>query len=123
MDENAGLAERPVVLAGFSFGAAMSVRAVCNSGVQVQALALLGLPFSASSRDYSYPELRECRVPKLFLSGGNDRFASPAQLTRLAVESAEPRRLELIAGADHFFFDDLAQMQVHLAGWLKEQLA
>jgi len=114
---------RPVVVAGFSFGAAMAVRAACGCSQRVRSLAMLGLPISASNRDYSYPELPLCDLPKLFLSGDNDRFAPADQLKRLAEVSAEPRKLELVAGADHFFTGALAQMQTRLAGWLKEQLA
>jgi hypothetical protein len=35
---------------------------------------------------------------------------------------AEPKRLLLIPGADHFFTGHLESMQQALVGWLKEQL-
>jgi len=40
----------------------------------------------------------------------------------LAGSAAEPKRLLLIPGADHFFTGHLEPMQQALAGWLKEQL-
>jgi alpha/beta superfamily hydrolase len=43
-------------------------------------------------------------------------------LTQVAASAAEPKRLILIPGADHFFTDQLEAMQRALAGWLKEQL-
>jgi alpha/beta superfamily hydrolase len=36
--------------------------------------------------------------------------------------AAEPKRLVLLPGADHFFAGQLEAMQSALAGWLKEQL-
>jgi len=36
--------------------------------------------------------------------------------------AAEPKRLLLIPGADHFFTGELLAMQQALSGWLKEQL-
>jgi uncharacterized protein len=112
---------RPVIVAGFSFGAAMAVRAACGHGATVHALALLGLPVNAG-KSYVFPELDTCALPKLFLSGDGDPFASPAKLGQVAEQSAEPRQLALIAGADHFFSGRLQEMQDALAAWLKEQL-
>jgi alpha/beta superfamily hydrolase len=43
-------------------------------------------------------------------------------LAKVAASAAEPRRLQLIAGADHFFSGQLELLQKELRGWLKEQL-
>src|SRR5580692_6598868 len=65
----------PLVVVGFSFGAAMALKAYCGQGnsdsigATVSALALLGLPTQADGRDYQYPFLQDCIIPKLFLSG------------------------------------------------------
>jgi hypothetical protein len=116
---------RPLVAVGFSFGAAMAVSACCATagGVKVRALALLGLPAHAEGRDYSYPSLALCSIPKLFISGDRDRFASSAQLEAVATAAAEPKRLQLLSGADHFFTGQLESMQSALAGWLHTALA
>jgi uncharacterized protein len=114
---------RPVVLAGFSFGAAMAVHFACAGDNRIKVLALLGLPVVAGGRNYVYPELRSCNQPKLFLSGDRDQFAAADELARVAETAAQPRHLELIAGADHFFTGRLPDTQARLAGWLKEQLA
>jgi hypothetical protein len=42
-------------------------------------------------------------------------------LARVAASAAEPKRLVLLPGADHFFAGHLAAMQLSLASWLKEQ--
>jgi alpha/beta superfamily hydrolase len=113
--------KRPLVLVGFSFGAAMALSACCGRK-QVSKLVALGLPTHAEGRDYIYPFLPSCTLPKLFLSGDRDQYAPATELARVTASAAEPKRLLLIPGADHFFTGQLEPMQQALAGWLKEQL-
>jgi hypothetical protein len=115
----------PLIVAGFSFGAAMALRACClptTTHRDVCALIALGLPTAAPRPAYQYSFLQNLTTPKLFLSGDRDQFAPAEQLTQVAASAAEPKRLILIPGADHFFTNQLAPMQHSLAGWLKEQL-
>jgi uncharacterized protein len=115
----------PLIVAGFSFGAAMALRACCLPGAprhDVRALIALGLPTTARGPAYQYSFLDNLTTPKIFLSGDRDQFAPTEQLTHVAASAAEPKRLILIPGADHFFTDQLEPMQRALAGWLKEQL-
>jgi alpha/beta superfamily hydrolase len=115
--------KRPLVVVGFSFGAAMAVSAccgVCRAGVG--ALAALGLPIRSDDREYSYSCLQHCTIPKFFLSGDRDQFAPATQLEKVVASAAEPKRLRLIPSADHFFTGQLEPMQAALSGWLKEQL-
>ncbi|MGB8260791.1 MAG: alpha/beta fold hydrolase [Terracidiphilus sp.] len=111
----------PMVAAGFSFGAAMALKACCGQ-TDVRALALLGLPTQAAGSQFEYPLLGQCTIPKLFLSGDCDTFAPEAQLAEVAAAAAEPKRLVLLPRADHFFTGHLERMQVELSGWLKERL-
>lgn len=113
----------PVVLVGFSFGAAMALRSVKLDARGVHAVAALGLPTHAEEREYHYSFLTEMRIPKLFLSGEKDEYSSPAELEKVVFQAAQPRRLILIPGADHFFHGQLEAMQTALSGWLKEQAA
>jgi len=113
---------RPVMVVGFSFGAVMSLSACCARGTSVRGLAALGLPTHAQSREYRYPFLERCTLPKLFLSGDRDQYAPSAELERLFASAAEPKQLALIPGADHFFSGRLGGMQRALALWLKERL-
>jgi alpha/beta superfamily hydrolase len=85
-------------------------------------VAALGLPTQSGSRNYEYPFLSNCTLPKLFLSGDSDLFAPVAQLAQIAASAAEPKCLALLPGADHFFTGQLEPMQHALSGWLKEQL-
>lgn len=111
----------PVVAVGFSFGAAMALRAVKhNSAGGVRAVAALGLPTRAEGHAYQYSFLADLTLPKLFLSGDLDQFSSPAELEQVAAEAADPKHLVFIPGADHFFNGKLESMQQALTGWLKE---
>jgi alpha/beta superfamily hydrolase len=113
----------PVVEAGFSFGAAMTLRACCGearSHKNVRALALLGLPTEAVGRSYDDSFLQTCTIPKLFLSGERDQFAPATQLGVLAEKAAGPKQLVLVRDADHFFSGHLKGMQEALAAWLGE---
>ncbi|WP_348262011.1 alpha/beta hydrolase [Telmatobacter sp. DSM 110680] len=117
----------PVILVGFSFGAAMSIRASCATGSSsiqsnLRALVALGLPTQGFGQTYQHPVLADCRLPKLFLSGGNDAFAPQQDLRNVVDHAADPKQLVFVPGADHFFKGSLDAMQRALAGWLKEQV-
>jgi uncharacterized protein len=116
---------RPLVVAGFSFGAAMALSACCaasQTAASVCALALLGLPIHSDNSEYQYPCLEDCCLPKLFLSGEQDQFAPAAELKQVVTSAAAPKQLVLLPHADHFFTGQLEPMQRALAGWLKERL-
>jgi len=125
--------QRPLIVAGYSFGAAMALRACCGlsqtrgegsqGAPKVRALIVLGLPMQSSGSAYRcYSYSRDLAIPKLFLSGDCDEFAPAMQLVELVASAAEPKRLILLHGADHFFMGHLAAMQRAMAEWLKEQL-
>ena len=116
------LAERfsaPIIFAGFSFGAAIGLRAAVPDP-RVRALISLGTPVNADGREYTYELLRESRQPKLLLSGSLDQFATPAQLEQVFANAAEPKRLVLIPEADHFFAGHLEEMRNALSCWVRE---
>jgi alpha/beta superfamily hydrolase len=117
---------RPVLVVGFSFGAAMSLKAVCERSAEpqscVRAIAALGLPTNAQGHAYHYSFLKNCGIPKLFLSGDGDQFAPTSELARVAEDAGEPRKVVLIESADHFFTGRLEPMQRALAAWVKEQV-
>src|SRR5258708_39090654 len=105
----------PVVVVGFSFGAAMSLTACCGRGGEgkstVRAIAALGLPTLADGRDYHYDFLRDCSVPKLFLSGDRDQYAPSESLRQLVAAAADPKQLVFVPSADHFFAGQLQPLQ------------
>ena len=111
----------PIVVAGFSFGAAMALKACTKAGTSVRAVVALGLPTHGFRRTYTYPFLQHLHMPKLFMSGDRDQYASSAELETVVAAASEPRKLVLVPGADHFFTGQLELMQSALASWLKEQ--
>jgi uncharacterized protein len=116
---------RPLVVVGYSFGAMMSVLACCNPAEEqtdVKAIAAIGLPVQDGATHFHYPLLAGCTKPKLFLSGDTDQYAPVDGLKQLAASAAEPKRLVLIAGSDHFFASQMETLQFELVHWLKEQL-
>jgi hypothetical protein len=111
----------PLVIVGFSFGSVMSLEACCGD-VRVRALVALGLPTHAEGRDYHYPFLARCHTPKLFISGDRDQYGPVQEVQQIVAEAANPSKLILIPGADHFFVGKLEAMQGALRQWLVETL-
>ncbi|HEX2711488.1 MAG TPA: alpha/beta family hydrolase [Candidatus Acidoferrales bacterium] len=94
---------RPLLLAGFSFGMWVGLRVGC-ADARVAELVGLGLP--ANDRDLSF--LRTCPKPKLIIQGERDQFGARQTVEALfAAEPAGPEpnqtKLVLVREADHFF--------------------
>lgn len=112
----------PVIFAGFSFGAAVGLRAACPDP-RVAALIGLGLPVTpVDDRAYDFTFLESCAKPKMFVSGARDQFAPVARLESMVSTFAEPKRLVRIDAADHFFEGRLKEMRAAIERWLTETL-
>ncbi len=110
----------PIIFCGFSFGAAVGVRASC-SDERVRALIALGLPaVSVADRVYDFEFLRESTKPKLFVSGSRDEYGPPGRLEALVDTFAEPKKLVRIEAGDHFFEGRLREMRDAIEAWVKE---
>ncbi len=108
----------PMIFAGFSFGAAVGLRAACPDA-RVKAAIGLGLPVSPiDDRTYDFSFLNDCAKPKLLVSGDRDQFGAPAQLKELVDSLPAPKRLVLIEGADHFFEGRLREMRETVEQWV-----
>lgn len=113
----------PVIFAGFSFGAAVGLRAA-YADPRVAALIALGLPaVPVDGRVYDFPFLRDCTKPKLFVSGSRDPYGPPGKLEALVDTFAEPRKLVRIEAGDHFFEGRLREMRETIETWVKETVA
>ena len=113
----------PLIFAGFSFGAAVGLRAVCPDP-RVSAVIGLGLPVAAiDDRVYEFDFLQSCPKPKLFVSGDRDQFGPRAQLQRLIEALPEPKKLVIIPGADHFFEGRLRELREAIESWMKRAVA
>lgn len=108
---------RPLLLAGFSFGAWVGLRVGC-ADARVSPLVGLGVPVNRSSHDY----LRECAKPKLFLHGRNDEHGDARTLEALVTSLPGANRLVFVEGVDHFFSGRLDQMTAALSDWAETQL-
>lgn len=110
----------PVIFAGFSFGAAVGLRAAYSDD-RVDALIALGLPaVAAEDRLYDFEFLRACTKPKLFVSGSRDQFGPPGKLEALVNTFADPKRLVRIEAGDHFFEGRLRELREAIQMWVQE---
>jgi uncharacterized protein len=105
-----------VLLAGFSFGSVVGLRVGC-ADQRVSDLIGLGIPVNHSDLTY----LRDSAKPKLIIQGGNDQFGSRANVEALYATLPEPKRLVIIAGADHFFAGQLEKVRSTMDAWLDER--
>jgi len=115
----------PLLFAGFSFGAAVGMRAAC-ADPRVKAVIGAGVPVvpvaeaSEEPRVYTLDFLRECSKPKLFVSGARDQFGPRARLEALVASVAEPKKLVIIEGGDHFFEGRLRELREAIENWVRE---
>ncbi|MFY9607047.1 MAG: alpha/beta fold hydrolase [Blastocatellia bacterium] len=92
-------------LAGFSFGAAVMLRATCPDE-RALALVAAGTPVSR----HAFSHVRPCNKPKLFVQGALDEFGSGEDLKRFVATLEGVNRLKIIDGADHFFEGHLPEV-------------
>ena len=112
----------PLLFAGFSFGAAIGLRAACPDD-RVKAVIGLGVPLNpVDERSYELDFLHSCHKPKLFVSGSRDQFGARAKLEALVNSLPEPKKLEIIESADHFFEGRLREMRDAVETWIKEMI-
>ena len=112
----------PMILAGFSFGAAVGLRVGCPDA-RVSAVIGLGLPVDAiGDRVYDFEFLRDCTKPKLFVSGDRDQFGPRAKLEQVVAALPEPKKLVIVEGADHFFEGRLRELREAIEAWIKESV-
>jgi alpha/beta superfamily hydrolase len=86
-----------LALAGYSFGAAVAVRA----GVvdpRPERLVAIALPVAMLEATF----LADCRTPTLFVQGDRDQFSPVRQFEALVARCPAPTRVVRIPGADHF---------------------
>jgi uncharacterized protein len=109
----------PVIFAGFSFGAAVGLRAAYADD-RVRALIALGLPaVEVEGRVYDFEFLRACTKPKLFVSGSRDQFGPTGKLEDLVETFADPKKLVRIEAGDHFFAGRLRELRVAIEEWTR----
>jgi alpha/beta superfamily hydrolase len=108
--------ERPILLAGFSFGARVGLYAGCEDA---RVAELIGLGIPVNSFDMRF--LRGCQKPKLIIHGGNDQFGQYEKVKALFATLPEPKRLVIVEGADHFFAGHLDEVRAAIEAWFDER--
>jgi alpha/beta superfamily hydrolase len=117
----------PLVFAGFSFGAAVGLRAACPD-MRVKAAIAAGIPAipvaadTEAPRVYTLDFLTGCAKPKLFVSGARDQFGPRAKLEALVASVPEPKKLVVIEGADHFFEGRLRELRETIESWVRQEI-
>jgi alpha/beta superfamily hydrolase len=117
----------PIMFAGFSFGAAVGLRAAC-ADARVQTVIGVGVPAIPVAADAEAPRvcaldfLRDCVKPKLFVSGARDQFGPRAKLEALVASASEPKKLVVIEGADHFFEGRLRELREAIEAWVRQEI-
>jgi alpha/beta superfamily hydrolase len=113
----------PLLLAGFSFGARVGLE-VGVRDERVRALIGIGTPVSIPERGYDFSFLRECRKPVLFVHGERDEFGDISKLRTLVAELPPEAhaRVAVIAGAGHFFDDQLDELTRVIREWTEETM-
>jgi alpha/beta superfamily hydrolase len=103
------LAERTpgarLALAGYSFGAAMALRA---GAVDPRPERLIAIALPAAMLDADF--LTDCRRPTLFIHGDRDQFSPAAQLQALLARCPAEKQVVRIPGADHFLYAHAARV-------------
>jgi uncharacterized protein len=110
----------PLLLAGFSFGSWVGLRAGC-SDARVKELIGLGLPVGdLGNREFSY--LDACAKPKLLVCGEFDMYCPPQKLQAMAeafpANVKDQTSIAVISEADHFFAGHLPELDKTIADWL-----
>jgi uncharacterized protein len=107
----------PLLLAGFSFGAWVGLRAGCEDA-RVSHLIGLGIP--VNSTDFSF--LRLCDKSKLFVHGSNDEFGAIEKVKALIPTLPGGNHLVAVEGVDHFFAGKLDELGRAINGWLTDEI-
>jgi uncharacterized protein len=109
-----GVDSNTIVLAGYSFGAAVALRAGI-ADPRVTRLIAVALPVGVMDGGGEGESLK----PVLLVSGDSDSYSPEAQVRAVAKNLGALARVEIIAGADHFFAGYEAGLTAAILGALR----
>jgi alpha/beta superfamily hydrolase len=92
----------PLVAAGFSFGSRIVMRLASEHG-GIGRVILVGVPVKYPDREHVY----QIRIPKYFVQSTNDQFGPRPEFTAFYESVPQPKHLDWVEAADHFFRDGL----------------
>jgi uncharacterized protein len=105
-------------LAGYSAGAAWGLAAVYRDE-RVKALAAISPPLAL----FDFSLLKECRKPKLMISGSDDQHVYEEDLRAVCRELPEPTECDIIEDADHSWWGYETELADKVAGFFKATLS
>jgi alpha/beta superfamily hydrolase len=110
--------DREMTLCGFSFGSRVGLE-VGMADDRVTRMIAIGAPVDK----YDFSFLEECRKPILFVHGEHDEFGNVDKLRELVDRIAPhaPVELRVIAGAGHFFDNQLDELKASITDWVFSQ--
>lgn len=100
--------QAPIWLAGFSFGAYVTVRA--QATIQAEKLLLVAPPVSM----YPFAELAEITVPYIVIQGGQDEVIDATAVKKWVSEQKNQPQLIWMEEAGHFFHGKLIDVKESL---------
>jgi len=89
---------RKLGVAGYSFGGGVVLPVACTDE-RISSFALIS-PYSEGSQ---YEMLKNCAKPKLIMGGSMDDLVTPDEVKLYSAAAAGPKKVEIVAGADHFW--------------------
>jgi alpha/beta superfamily hydrolase len=107
----------PLLVAGFSFGCWVGMRAGCEDA-RVEKLIAIGAPVNNS--DFSY--LGKCAKPKLFVHGSNDEHGDVEKVRQLVASLPGENELVVVEQVDHFFTGKIEELGKTIREWLQPSL-
>lgn len=107
----------PFALAGFSFGARVITALGCATS---EAAFLLAAGFS--TRLGGSEHLQTCALPKLFVQSTHDQYAPRAEFEQVYAGFAEPKQVEWIEAAGHFFAGALERVETAAQAFAEAQM-
>jgi len=96
----------PLLAAGFSFGSRVAFR-LAASEPHIGRIIAVGFPTRIAERDFAY----QVTVPKYFVQSTRDEYGPAAELEKFYNVLPEPKQLQWVPAADHFFRDALDEYQ------------
>ena len=106
-----------VGIAGYSFGAAVALAAASGNNLP-QAIVSIACP----SRVFNEMSARELLQPKLLILGEHDHDFPAQQFKFMARRYTEPKAIEVIGGADHFFGGHVSEVVELATDFFKQWL-
>jgi uncharacterized protein len=98
--------ELPVLAAGFSFGSRVVLR-LASQEAAIQRVIAAGFPTRIADRGF----VSDVRAPKYFVQSANDQYGPRADFLPFYESVPEPKQLDWVQAADHFFAGALDQFE------------